>query len=73
MTDLRRLLHGMHSSAASYWAVVRREDGAKLARYTAKPKAVSAALRFDQDGYLYDVIQEPTPEARQVIIPLKGP
>jgi len=40
------------------WRVVRCGTGAVLARYTSKPKALSAALRFEAEGTPCDIIEE---------------
>lgn len=40
------------------WRVVRRGTGAVLARYTSKPKALSAALRFEAEGTPCDITEE---------------
>lgn len=57
------------------WVVVRREDGMQLMRYSAKPKAVAAALRFGADGSTYDVIPEARvaePVTKSSVVPLRG-
>jgi len=56
------------------WRVVQRGTDLVLARFSSKPKAVSAALRFSADGHAYDVVEESAvirQEAR--ILPLRPP
>jgi hypothetical protein len=48
----------MLSRVPPFWMVVRQEDGAVLARFSAKPKALAAAIRFAMDGRDYHVVAE---------------
>jgi hypothetical protein len=46
------------------WMIVRADDGAVLARFSSKPKALAAVLRFESDGRRYEVVAAPSPEER---------
>lgn len=65
------------TKAAQYWVVVRREDGKRLVRYSAKPKALAAALRFGADGGPCDIIRETAagsetdPNSNSKVVPLR--
>ena len=40
------------------WRVVRRGTGLVLARFSCKPKALSAALRFEAEGTPCEITEE---------------
>jgi hypothetical protein len=59
------------------WMVMRPSDGTVMARFSSKPKALAAALRFGKDGRDYKVVAEPAPPAPAppaagILIPLRG-